>query len=160
MDIHNQDVCHFIYALREREFIKSKENIIKIGKTKQHGLSRFNSYPNGSQLLLHIICSDCDLIERILIEKFKIKYLQQLNIGIEYFQGDPIFIIQDILYEVDLFDNKKKEKIMYPEKKINFKDYSYKEDEETNISSSFIKKNIEEPYKYKFFDFRKNMINL
>ena len=42
----------FIYLIKEREFIKTKEPIYKIGKTKQENLQRIKSYPNGSILLL------------------------------------------------------------------------------------------------------------
>ena len=42
----------FIYLIKEREFIKTKEKIYKIGKTKQENLQRIKSYPNGSILLL------------------------------------------------------------------------------------------------------------
>ena len=45
----------FIYLIKEREFIKTKEHIYKIGKTKQENLQRIKSYPNGSILLLYII---------------------------------------------------------------------------------------------------------
>jgi hypothetical protein len=48
-------LCHlddnnneFIYLIKEREFIKTKEPIYKIGKTKQKNLQRIKSYPNGS----------------------------------------------------------------------------------------------------------------
>ena len=51
-----------IYLLQEREFINSNENIYKIGRTKQANIQRFNQYPKGSKLLLHIVCDDCEKI--------------------------------------------------------------------------------------------------
>jgi hypothetical protein len=45
----------YIYLIKEREFIKTKEPIYKIGKTKQEKLQRIKSYPNGSILLLQMI---------------------------------------------------------------------------------------------------------
>jgi hypothetical protein len=54
----------FIYLLQEREFIKTREPIYKIGKTKQEKLKRIKSYPNGSELLFYIICNNCDEIEK------------------------------------------------------------------------------------------------
>ena len=41
----------YIYLLQEREFIKTKEPIYKIGKTKQVNNKRFGQYPKGSVLL-------------------------------------------------------------------------------------------------------------
>jgi hypothetical protein len=61
----------FIYLIKEREFIKTKELIYKIGKTKQENLQRIKSYPNGSILLLYIITNDCDKKEKEIIQKFK-----------------------------------------------------------------------------------------
>ncbi len=40
-----------IYLIIEREFLKTDENIIKIGKTTQPLLKRYNSYPKGSKLM-------------------------------------------------------------------------------------------------------------
>ena len=40
----------YIYLLQEREFFRKKENVYKIGKTKQLNYKRFNSYPKGSIL--------------------------------------------------------------------------------------------------------------
>ena len=86
----------YIYLIQEREFIKTKENIYKIGKTKQENLKRFNSYPNGSNLLIQIICCNCNKIEKELIKLFREKYELQIDIGNEYFKGDYIEMIKDI----------------------------------------------------------------
>ena len=51
---------HYIYLLQEREFVKTSELIYKVGKTKKEHYTRFNQYPIGSVLLLHIKCEDCD----------------------------------------------------------------------------------------------------
>ena len=64
------NISQYIYLLQEREFIKCKENIYKIGKTKQEKFKRFNQYPNGSILLLYIICNDCDSNEKQIINLF------------------------------------------------------------------------------------------
>ena len=44
------------------------EHIYKIGKTKRENLKRFGNYPNGSDLLLHI------LLAMIVIILFKKNY--------------------------------------------------------------------------------------
>jgi len=42
----------YIYLLQEREFIKTKENIYKLGKSKQENLKRIQNYPNGTILII------------------------------------------------------------------------------------------------------------
>jgi len=89
---------HYIYLLQEREFIKTKENIYKIGRTKKPNYDRFKQYPKGSLLLSQNICHDCTSLERIIMTVFKEKFKQRPDIGKEYFQGncyDMIFIIHE-----------------------------------------------------------------
>jgi hypothetical protein len=82
---------NYVYLLQEREFINS--NIIKIGKTKQENLKRFKSYPKGSILLVQKICSDCDVLERDIIDNFKNNFNHRKDIGNEYFEGSISLII-------------------------------------------------------------------
>jgi hypothetical protein len=87
---------NYIYLLQEREFLKTNENIYKIGKTKQENLKRLCNYPNGTQLIFQMICNDCDIIERRIIYTFTDKYLLQKDIGNEYFKGNYKDMIDDI----------------------------------------------------------------
>jgi hypothetical protein len=80
-------MTNYIYLLQEREFIKTKENVYKIGMTKKENCKRFNQYPKGSILLFQIICNNCKNIETQIIELFKEKYIQRRDIGSEYFEG-------------------------------------------------------------------------
>jgi len=89
-----------IYLLQEREFINSNQNIYKIGRTKQENTQRFNQYPKGSKLLLHIVCDDCDILESELIRDFKNKYIYRKDIGNEYFEGDYKEMIKDIYNKI------------------------------------------------------------
>ena len=57
----------YIYLLQEREFIKTKENIYKLGKTKQENLKRLKQYSKGSELIIQLQCENCDIIEKNLI---------------------------------------------------------------------------------------------
>ena len=81
-------MAEYIYLMQEREFIKTKENIYKIGKTKQENLKRIGNYDNGSILIIQIKCNDCDKSEKKLITLFKEKYELQKDIGNEYFKGN------------------------------------------------------------------------
>ena len=87
---------NYIYLLQEREFIKTNENIYKLGKTKQENLKRLYNYPNGTQLIIQMICNDCDIIERQLLNIFTDKYIIQKDIGNEYFKGNYNDMIADI----------------------------------------------------------------
>ena len=91
------DNNEFIYLIKEREFIKTKEPIYKIGKTKQENLQRIKSYPNGSILLLYIITNYCDKKEKEIIQKFKELFIHKKDIGNEYFLGDYNHMINIIL---------------------------------------------------------------
>ena len=57
----------YIYLLQEREFIKTKENIYKLGKTEQENLKRIQNYPNGTKLIIQLECENCDINEKKLI---------------------------------------------------------------------------------------------
>jgi len=86
----------YIYLLQEREFIKTKEDIYKIGKTKQSNDKRFKQYPKDSILLYQIICDNCDFIEKNLIKEFKNKFTHCKTIGNEYFKGNYKYMIDTI----------------------------------------------------------------
>jgi hypothetical protein len=97
--INNNENKEFIYLLQEREFIKTKEPIYKIGKTKQEKIKRIKSYPNGSELLFYIVCNNCDEIEKTIINKFKNHYIHKKEFGNEYFMGDYNSMI-DTIYNI------------------------------------------------------------
>lgn len=86
--IVHKKITHYVYLLQEREFIKTNENIYKIGRSEKENNKRFNQYPNGSILLFQIICINCVKMESEIIKKFKEKFIQRKDIGREYFEGD------------------------------------------------------------------------
>ena len=86
----------YIYLVQEREFINTKENIYKLGKSRQENTARVKQYPKGSKLLLQHICNDCDMFEKKLISDFKNKYKHRKDLGNEYFEGDYNDMIKDI----------------------------------------------------------------
>jgi hypothetical protein len=87
----------YIYLIQEREFIKTKDPVYKVGRTKKENLTRFKQYPKGSNLLLQMICSNCQNIEAQLIKIFKEHFNQRKEIGNEYFQGNYKTMI-DIIF--------------------------------------------------------------
>jgi hypothetical protein len=106
---------HYIYLIHEREFIKSKESIYKIGRTQQTNLKRIYQYPKDSKVLLLIECDDCKECERELIKMFKEKYTQRTDIGKEYFEGSEINIVNDILQYFLTKNQSKTNDIIEPE---------------------------------------------
>lgn len=89
-------MTEYIYLLQKREFIKTNENIYKIGKTKQENLKRIKNYDNGSILICQLRCNDCDKLEKKLITLFREKYELQKDIGNEYFKGNSDDMMNDI----------------------------------------------------------------
>jgi hypothetical protein len=89
-------LTNYIYLLQEREFIKTKENIYKVGRTKKENHQRFNQYPKGSILLFQMICNNCENIESLIIKQFKEQFIQRKDIGNEYFEGDYHVMINNI----------------------------------------------------------------
>lgn len=80
------DVFNYIYLLREREFIKTKENIFKIGFTTKDILIRTNGYPKHSKLYINLpVIGNPELK---LIHIFKAKFIHRTDIGNEYFEGN------------------------------------------------------------------------
>lgn len=90
---------NYIYLLQEREFIKTNENIYKVGRTAQVNHARFNDYPKGSILLFQIICSNCKDIEKQIILALTTNFKQRKDIGTEYFEGNYNSMI-DIIYAI------------------------------------------------------------
>ena len=88
---------NYIYLLQEREFLKTKENVFKIGMTTKQNHERFNQYPKGSILLYQMICENCKNMENQIITSFKENFTQRKDIGTEYFEGNYKNMI-DIIY--------------------------------------------------------------
>ena len=90
-------MSQYIYLLQVREFIKTKEDVYKVGMTKKENHERFNQYPKGSVLLFQMICNNCKNMEKLVLKKFKETFKQRKDIGNEYFEGEYKSMI-DIIY--------------------------------------------------------------
>lgn len=95
--IINKMSLNYIYLLKEREFINSGEDVYKIGKTTHVNDRRFRNYPKNSILLFQSICSDCSSIEKNIISKFCVEFKQRKDIGIEYFEGNFMLMINCLM---------------------------------------------------------------
>lgn len=90
-----EDLSGFIYILQLREFIKTKEEIYKIGMTKDIS-KRILQYPKGTQLHMALFTENVQVCERFLINKFRQDFKGRLDIGREYFEGDRTTMIETI----------------------------------------------------------------
>ena len=138
-------MSQYIYLLQEREFIKTKEHVYKVGMTEKENHKRFNQYPKGSVLLFQIICNNCKNMEKLVLKKFKETFEQRKDIGNEYFEGEYKSMI-DIIYltikdELNIHEEENKIKFNLREKicKI-FPDY--KNDESFGGNKKYIKISI------------------
>lgn len=117
-------IINYIYLLQEREFVKTSENVYKVGMTEKENHTRFNQYPKGSILLFQTICNNCKKIEKEIIELFKDNFKYRRDIGNEYFEGDYKHMIDIIYltvkYETNCDDIINKEKITNDDEKTKF----------------------------------------
>lgn len=87
----------YIYLIQERTAVKLNKPIYKIGRTGQLNFERFKTYGKGYKILLHIVCDNCIELEFKLLKLFKSKYIQSIEYGYEYFEGDYKLMIKDIM---------------------------------------------------------------
>lgn len=86
----------YVYMIQERTAVVSNQSIYKIGRTEQSNFDRFKGYTKGYKILLHMVCDDCKISERAIMDLFKTKYRQVEEYGSEYFEGDYKEMIKDI----------------------------------------------------------------
>lgn len=147
-------VTSYIYLLQEREFIKTNENIFKIGMTKRENTKRFNQYPKGSILLFQVICQNAHLVEKEIIKEYKTKFIQRNDIGNEYFQGnfeDMISLMYSIRnkYVLNHFVTTefKKEQKVHEENKKQLEKQQKKEQKQLEKKERLQKKELEKQKK-------------
>jgi hypothetical protein len=93
-------MSEYVYLLQEREFIKTKEDVYKVGMTKKENHERFNQYPKCSKLLFQMICNNCKNMEKVVVKRFKETFKQRKDYGNEYFEGDYKNMIDIIYYTI------------------------------------------------------------
>jgi hypothetical protein len=87
----NETNEHYIYCLIEREFIKTRESIYKVGKSN-HIFKRMNSYPKGSRVIALFRVQNCHKTEKELLAALdnNPKTIRAVEIGREYYKGDLV----------------------------------------------------------------------
>lgn len=74
---------NYIYLSQETRFNKNKENIFKVGITKNNSKSLYTN-----KLFFKIVCKDCENIKNDIVTVFKSKYIQKDQYGPDHFEGD------------------------------------------------------------------------
>jgi hypothetical protein len=149
---------NYIYLVKEREFIKTNENIYKIGRSKQENTKRFLQYPKGSELILQEACGDCIKTEKMIINEFKIHFIHRKDIGNEYFEGDYLkmrkivwgYLLDESNQVENDHCNESLENIQSPRKEI-FKDII------DNLIENKLKKNVDIYVNYYIKNFDKEL---
>ena len=96
----------YIYLLQEREFISLKKPVFKIGRTGHHPNQRLSKYPKDSELHIVIGVDDHLYAESHLLKKFRLSFVNRIDIGAEYFEGD-LYRMKEIIvhYSLGNFEN-------------------------------------------------------
>jgi len=87
----------FIYLIKEREFVKSCEQVYKIGKTAQTAGKRFSGYPKDSIIEIYLHVTDHNKCESDLIRIFDGLFKKRTDIGTEYYEGNRILMLNEII---------------------------------------------------------------
>ncbi len=133
---------NYIYLIKVREFIRTNEEVFKVGKTTQENLNRFGTYPRGSRILFLRVCVNCHIIEKEVIEIMKTKYIHKKEYGNEYFEGDFKKMINDINKVIDKYYALEDEN--NEDTPVNFE---IKDDEVNNLDTHDFKDKIKEQKK-------------
>lgn len=84
-----------IYVIKEREFIKTKENIYKIGRSKNIR-NRMPSYPKDSLIYSILYTKDVNRTEKDMIRRFDTIFIKRRDIGVEYYECKEDEIMREV----------------------------------------------------------------
>ena len=102
----------YIYLIQERESIRCNDNVYKIGKTTQEPNSRMKGYPKSSKLYITIIVDDCTKSEKDLLTIFRNKFILRPEFGNEYFYGNVIEMMEEIInYQKNNYNQKNEKEV-------------------------------------------------
>jgi hypothetical protein len=101
----------YVYIIQEREFVKEERPLYKIGRTTQKPYQRYAGYPKGSIEFMCMSVYNSKIAEGLIKKVFSVKFKQDRNIGIEYFEGDVEEMKKEFILLIDTI-NKKNSKIV------------------------------------------------
>jgi hypothetical protein len=118
-----------IYLIKLREFIRTNENVYKVGRS-ENPIIRLKSYPKNSEVKFIIACDECVIVEKLIINNLKKNFIHCENYGNEYFKGNELEIIKKIINTINIHQielNKVKTIDKYNSIKNNNKDIIIKD---------------------------------
>jgi hypothetical protein len=125
--VFSEEKRHYIYIIREREFIRFNEPTYKIGRTSQSPDERFSGYPKGSEIVHYTMVEDSQAAEKQLISIFKKTFEHKKEYGNEYFKGDINEMLR-IIYST-IYNSKENTKLKDMEEQIKSLELKLKEAE-------------------------------
>ncbi len=106
--------------MHTRELHTIQLDIYKIGRS--HILdNRMKQYPKGSKIICMINCENSVLCEKELIKLFKANFIQRLDYGTEYFEGDKRKMIKEIFNFINSKNDDSMNKVEKKDTKQNVK---------------------------------------
>ena len=94
----------YIYLIKLREFNNIKESTYKIGRSCDIS-RRHKEYPKDSILLYSCIVNNEKKLEPLLLDEFRLKFIQKKQYGTEYFSGNYIKMVQVINEIINKYDD-------------------------------------------------------
>lgn len=95
--LHEVPQGEYIYLIQPVKEYQNNTDVYKLGKTTQEPYKRMDGYPKSSILFLTIIVDDSTTAEKDLLALFRSKYVRDIRIGNEYFMGDVVEMMNDIM---------------------------------------------------------------
>ena len=95
-----------IYLVHTRELLTLNEEIFKIGRSYNLD-NRVRQYPKKTKIICMVNCDNSVLCEKELMKIFKNKFIQKLDYGTEYFEGDKTLMLIEILNFITSIKNVK-----------------------------------------------------
>jgi hypothetical protein len=139
-----------VYIVQTRESIRMNENVYKIGRTAQLYTKRFTSYPKNSDLKIQMSVTNSKDVEYKIKEKFKQKFNQRKDMGIEYFEGPYHDLLAEFMHIVNSCDTKNNITLDFGKEnlKLLFEDKDYNKNIEKciKLGKYALQKSIDEIY--------------
>lgn len=77
---------NYVYLIKEREFIRLHESVIKVGYSTSLR-NRCRNYPKGSLVLAVLRVNDGKIAESAILSCFNRSFKKRVDLGAEYFEG-------------------------------------------------------------------------
>ena len=103
----------YLYIIKEREFVKKRESIYKVGKITQKHKGQMVNYPPKSRIILMISVDDSTTVEKELLAKCRDTFGKPVR-GNEIFDANEDRLV-DIVMEVAKRNRNTKNNVVYDE---------------------------------------------